>query len=298
MTDKGCVGMTGASQVIILCVIAMAHLPAAGLQSSDFVGSKPETDRVISSTNQKDTLRVPSGKSTITGGDIITIDPVQDEITLKVAGQRQEKIFFDERTRVYWDGQESQLRSLVPGVHASVQTVLDGTSIFALSIHLFSRAPEGLFDGRVAHFNATTRQLTLTLLTSSNSIRLFVPPSTPILRTGQNVVVAGSSGVSDLVPGALISVTFGRNKESGSTAAKIAILASPGVAFVFSGSLSSLNMRARSLVMIDPQDQKSYRIFFKRSQLPSDQSMRYGEHIRATATYDGTRYVASVLVFN
>ena len=290
--------MTGGSLGIILCVVAMAHSPASGLQPSYVDESQAATVYVASSSNQESLSQVPSGHSTVTGGDIMQLDSVQDKLTLKIAGRRPEQIFFDERTRVYQDGKEIPLHSLIPGVHASVQTVLDGTSIFALSIHLFSSAPEGQIDGRVAHFNLKTRELTLALLSSHNSIRLFVPPTTSILRTGQNVVVAGSDGVSDLVPGALISVTFGVNKDSGNTAARIAVLASPGVSFVFSGNLSSLDIHGRSLVVIDPRDQKSYRIFFNLSQLPPDRNMRYGEHILATATYDGTRYVASVLVFN
>ena len=46
----------------------------------------------------------PRGKSTIIGGEIRRVDPVRDELTLRVFGQHPVKILFDDRTQVYLDG--------------------------------------------------------------------------------------------------------------------------------------------------------------------------------------------------
>jgi len=90
---------------------------------------------------------VPRGESTIIGGEIQNIDLVRDELTLRVYGQRPMKILFDERTQVYLDGKKIPLHDLGSGDHASVQTVLDGTSVFALSIHMLSRLPRKRLQG-------------------------------------------------------------------------------------------------------------------------------------------------------
>ena len=57
------------------------------------------------------------------------------------------KILYDERTQVYRDGVKAPLSDLHAQDHASIQTVLDGTKIFALSIHMLSKAPEGECPG-------------------------------------------------------------------------------------------------------------------------------------------------------
>ena len=67
-----------------------------------------------------------AGESTVMGGEIRSVDPVQDQFQLKVFGQRPMKILFDARTQVYRDGKKIPLRDLGSEEHASVQTVLDG----------------------------------------------------------------------------------------------------------------------------------------------------------------------------
>lgn len=240
----------------------------------------------------------PQGKSTVLGGEIVSIDRVRDELTLKVFGQRPTKILFDQRTKVYCDGEEIHLRDLTSAGHASVQTLLDGTSVFALSIHISSRAPEGVFHGSVLRYNSETRELTISALQFRDPIKLLLPAGTPILRKGQDQFSSVSSGASDLVQGALVSVTFASDKDGLGVATQIAILATPGSTFVFSGNLSSLDTHSGSLVLVDPRDDKSYQIFFDSTLLPASRDLHEGEHVRVIATYDGTRYVASVLTFN
>jgi hypothetical protein len=93
-------------------------------------------------------------KSTVIGGAIQNIDPVRDQFTLKVFGGKPMKILFDERTQVYRDGKKTPLRELRPDDHASVETVLDGTKVFALSVHMLSQLPEGERQGQVIDYNA------------------------------------------------------------------------------------------------------------------------------------------------
>src|SRR3954451_1240131 len=104
---------------------------------------------------------MPRGKSTVLGGKIDDVDPVLDQFTLRIFGQRPMKIFFDERTQIYRNGAKIPLRDLRPEEHASVQTVLEGTSVFAMSIHMLSDMPQGESEGRVVDYNPETRELTI-----------------------------------------------------------------------------------------------------------------------------------------
>ena len=240
----------------------------------------------------------PMGKSTIVGGIIRSVDPVRDELTLKVFGQRPLRIRFDERTQVYCDGKKIPLRDLSSAGHASVQTVLDGTDVYALSIHLLSQSPEGEYQGQVLNYNLNTRELTISAARSYVPIKLLVPINTPVARVGQSAFSLTQSGMSDLVKGALISVKFESDREGRGMTHEITVLATPGSVFVFNGSISALDMHSGTLVLDDPLDEKGYQISFDSVRLPTSHNLHQGDHIRVTAEFDGTRYVASAITVN
>jgi hypothetical protein len=240
----------------------------------------------------------PQGKSTIMGGEIQKLDSVRDQFQLKAFGQRLMTILFDERTQVYLDGKKIPLRDLRADSVASIQTVLDGTNVFAISIHLLSRAPEGEYQGQVLSYNSDTRELTVSGASSRDPVKLIVPLNTPITRVGQGELSSSHSGLSNLVKGTLISLTFESNKRGQGIASRIEILATPGSAFMFSGNLSSLDMHTGLLILIDPRDEKSYQIVFDPSKFPTSQTLHEGDSLRVAATFDGSRYVAGSIAVN
>ena len=146
-------------------------LPAATARSQQLVSSQPaaEPDRSTApdrSAAPKDLPSdsvslppLPPGKTTIMGGQIRNFDPVRDQFSLQIYGQRPMKILFDERTQVYRDGVRIPVRNLGPEEHASVQTTLDGANVFAVSIHILSGLPEGECEGRVIRFNPDKGEL-------------------------------------------------------------------------------------------------------------------------------------------
>jgi hypothetical protein len=283
--------------IVVLGAVTTAQLSVADAQSKV---ASPQSD-LMSATASADLSALPPpphGKSTILGGEIRRVDPVRDELTLKVFGQRPVKILFDERTQVYCDGKKIPLRDLVPSDHASVQTVLDGTNVYALSVHVMSQSPEGEYQGRVLNYNPDTGELTVASVLLHEPIKLLVPVNTPITRLGQPTFASLHSGASDLVTGALISVKFESNKKGQGVAREVTVLATPGSAFEFSGNLSSLDMHSGMLVVVDPADDKSYEIFFDSANLPESRNLHEGDHVRVTASFDGTRYVASALTAN
>lgn len=240
----------------------------------------------------------PRGKSTVFGGEIRELDPVRDQLTLKAFGAHPMKILFDERTQVYRDGQKISLRELRPEEHASVQTTLDGSKLFALSIHMLSNPDQAEYEGRVLNFNVTSGELSVASGRSRETIKVLVQGNTSLVRMGQAASVAEQASSSDLTVGALVSVKFSSTGKDLPVANHIAILAVPGSQFVFSGNLTSLDMHAGLLVVIDPRDEKSYQVSFNAASFPAAQNLHVGDNVRVVTQYNGLQYVATELAKN
>lgn len=255
-----------------------------------------EPDTLLS---QSDSLpALPKGKTTIMGGAIRSFDPVRDQFSLQVYGQRPLKILFDERTQVYRDGVKVSLRNLGPEDHASVQTTLDGDKVFAVSIHILSGSPEGECEGRVIQYEPNTGELEVASSMSPKPVTLFVPAGANIARVGEPGFTAESRGLSDLVAGALISASFDSDTARRNVARQIKVEAVPGASFVFSGNISFLDTRTGIMVLVDPRDGKSYEIRFDSARLTASESLRLLANVTVRATYDGTHYAANTIAMN
>jgi hypothetical protein len=281
--------------VIMLGGMAIIQLPVVGAQSSQITAPPPGSTSETAAVDLPALPPLPRGKSTIVGGEIQNVDPVRDVLTLRVFGNQKMKILFDERTQVFRDGKKTSLRELGSANHASVQTVLDGTSVYAISIHVLSHLPQGEYQGRVLSFNSGNRELTISSGLSREPFTLLVPVNTPLVRVGQPALSSENPGASDLVKGALISVKFEADSKGRGVVSQIAILAAPGSAFVFSGNLSALDVHSGTLVLIDPRDNQSYQVFFDSARLPGSYDLHTGDHVVVTTTYDGVRYVANTI---
>lgn len=279
--------------VVVLGATVIAQLSAGDAKSQQFASPEFALKANSPSADMSALPPVPGGQSTVLGGQIRNVDPVQDQFQLKAFGEKPMKIMFDARTQVYRDGKRIPLRDLEPEERASVQTVLDGTKVFAISIHILSQAPEGECEGRVLTFNAATRELAIRSNLSPEPIKLVVPDATPIIREGQPSFTSGHSGSTDLVDGALVSISFESSSGGRSVANRVAVLAVPGYDFVFSGNVSSLDMSLGTLVVLDPRDEKSYQIHFDPGRIPASRSLHPGSEVSVTANFDGTQYVAN-----
>ena len=214
---------------VILGGVVIAQMLAAGAKSQKIAGPQAMLEPESASVELSALPAAPEGRSTIMGGELLNVDPVRDEFSLKVFGQRPMKMLFDERTQVYLDGKRIPLHDLRSNDHGSVQTVLDGTNVFALSIHLLSRSPEGEFQGQVLNYNPDTRELTVSAALSREQLKLLVPMNTPIVREGQVESSLVHAESSDLVTGTLISLTFESDRNGRGVASRIAILATPRI---------------------------------------------------------------------
>jgi hypothetical protein len=284
--------------VVLFGAVVTAQVSFAIAMPEEVAGRQSSLETVSAADDLPELPPVPRGKSTIMGGSIKKVDPVRDQITLKVFGQRPMKILFDERTRVYLDGKKTSLRDLGSADHASVQTVLDGTSVYAISIHMLSLSPEGECDCRVLNYNSGTRELTVSSTLSREPLKLLVSENTRIARVGQQALSSEQAGTADLVKDALISVKFESDGKGRGVANQIAVRAMPGSEFMFSGNLSTLDVHSGLLVLTDPRDNKSYEVFFNSASVPTSQDLHPGDQVRVTAKFDGVHYVASSIAVN
>jgi hypothetical protein len=175
---------------------------------------------------------------------------------------------------------------------------LDGTKVFALSVHVLSQLPEGDRQGQVMDYNPDARELTVSDIMGQGPLKLRVPVDTPILHVGQAAAASHGAGTSDLVKGTLVSVKFKSDNQGRGVASQISILATPGSAFVFSGNITFLDLRSKVLVLVDPTTDSSYKINFDPARLPMSKDLHEGAHVRVTATFDGGSYVASTITTN
>lgn len=235
----------------------------------------------------------PGGRSTVMGGEIREVDPVRDQFMLKVFGGRSVKIYYDERTQVYRNGAVIHLFDLHPSDHASVETTLDGTAIFALKIHLLSNVPGDELRGRVLSFNQRKGELTIMANASHEPMTLHVPVATPVVSVAQDGSSKVQQGVASFVPGSVVDVRYTSGKAGQGVATGVDILAVPGSTFVFSGNLLSMDLHTGRLVIVDPRDKKAYPIDFDSSLLPVMRTLHEGLTVKAVTRFDGTRYVAS-----
>jgi hypothetical protein len=196
---------------------------------------------------------------------------------------------------VFRNGVKTSVSDLRAHDHASIQTVLDGTKIFAMSIHMLSQAPEGECQGQVVSYNAASGTLTVTAALSRQPITLHVPAGTPVVGVGQVTISSPSAGLQDLVKGTLVSVKFDSTNNGRGVARQISIFATPGSSFVFTGNIVSLDLAANRLVLLDPKDDQSYSIVFDRNHFPISKELHVGTHVTVTANFDGSRYIADAI---
>jgi hypothetical protein len=279
-------------EIVLIGTIAALPSAMAGAQATKIDSSEPDLSATNASKNLSVIPPLPSGKSTILGGAIRDVDPVLDRFKLDIAGEKPMRILYDERTQVFLDGKPIPLNQLRPSQHASVQTTLDGTSVFAISVHILSQLQEGDYSGKVESYDPSTGNLDLVVGEGGEPIRLRVTSATKFAREGQMDSASAPSGTADLQPGALVSVRFDPDGNGRASATQITVLATPGTPFVFTGNLVALDMNTGKMALLDPRNNRTYQIDFNPGTIQSIENVHAGQSVRVRAEYDGTRYLA------
>jgi hypothetical protein len=277
--------------VLFMVQLAMGQAVLSPVAQESVKPAAPAEAVVPANSLLPDLPSLPRGKATLVGGSISRLDRVRDQVTVRVFGGPNMKVLFDERTRVYRDGAHASQRDLETGQKVYVETVLDGSKIFARTIHLVTQSSVGESQGQVIDYDAATGDLLLRDELSPEPVKLHVSSSTVISREGQQ-------GAANLVEGALVTVKFQPGSAGRREVSQISILATPGTAFTFVGQVTALDVHAGLMVMVDPRDQKRYEISFDPDRIEIPAALREGSQVTVSAGFDGNRYVASTLAVN
>jgi len=284
--------------IVILAGVSYGQVPAQSAMSSAVVSSPPAISVVNEPEPALDNAEIaldpasllpdlpslPPAKATLVGGRVEKLDRVQDRLTLQVFGGGKMKVVFDPRTRIYRDGAPASAADLRPGDRVYVDTILDGSTVFARSIRLKSTAPTGESQGVIVSYRRGV--LTMRDQLSPHSVTVRLSPSTRIVK-GDKV-----SSANELVPGALVAVKFGAQQEGHDLAREIAVLAVPGSSFTFAGEVINLDLRTGLLVLHSSTDRKTYEIYLDEAAGTVDDNLRQGAQVSVIARFDGDRYVA------
>jgi hypothetical protein len=159
---------------------------------------------------------------------------------------------------------------------------------------MLSKAPEGQTQGQVLDFDSGKSIATIATALSSQPIKLYIPPNTPIARTGQTHFTSDHSGAARLEPGDLITAKFTSGDDGQGVAQQISILATPGSTFIFSGNITDLDMHSGLLVITDPRYNDTYSLYFN-PLVFRDANLHEGDSVRVSARFNGSRYEISTI---
>lgn len=234
---------------------------------------------------------VPKANATLVGGTVERIDRVRDKITVRIFGGGKESFLFDPRTQVYRGGRAVTIADLREGERIYLDTILDGSDVFARSIRLNGSHATGTSQGVVLKFQHERGELTLRDALSPEPVEVRVNSSTRVTR-GER-----AASLNSLVPGCLISIRFSSEREKHNTATEISILAQLGTEYTFSGQVVHIDLRTGLIVLNSTVDHKTYELYLPPSINP-DENLQPGVAVKAVTSFDGERYVVRNIGLN
>lgn len=235
---------------------------------------------------------LPPAKASLIGGTIDKLDRVRDEITVRVFGGGKMKIFFDTRTHIYEGGGQGATSDLHRGDRVYVDTILDGSTVFAKTIRLKTTASTGESEGIVTSYRADRGELAIRDVLSPRPLKIRVTPETRIIHGDH----PGSA--SELASGTLVSVKFGPQQDGRDAAREVSVLAIPGGSFTFAGRVTGLDLRLGLLVLTSSTDNKTYEIYFDPAVVGADDNLRQAADVTVLTRFEGDRYVARSVTVN
>jgi hypothetical protein len=282
---------------------AQTPSPAQSMVSSPATKSADANDPVEATAEESDVSidpasllpdlpSLPPAKATLIGGTIQKLDRVQDEITVQTFGGGKVKIFFDPRTHIYLATEPGSPADLHRGDRVYVDTILDGSTVFAKNIRLRNSVIAGESRGIVTSYSRDGGELVLRDALSPRPMKVRLTSQTKIVRLDH------SSQPVELVPGTLVNVKFGPQQNGRDVAREISVLAVPGGNFTFVGRVTGLDLRLGLLVITSSTDNKTYEIYFDPNLIQPDQNLHAAAEVTVLTRFDGNHYVARNLTVN
>jgi uncharacterized protein DUF5666 len=292
----------------IVAAISLAATAAGQMTPSQSVVSDPSTITTARAASQPatetsdiaidpasllpDLPKLPTAKATLIGGTIGRLDRVRDQITVQIFGGGNMKISFDTRTHVFRDGDQASVSDLRQGDRVYIETILDGSTVFARAIRLKTSAFAGESQGIITGYRADKGELQIRDALSPQAVKIRVTSQTRI------VDGAHAASTSKLAPGTLVAIKFGPRQDGSEVAREVSVLATPGESFTFAGQVTAIDLRLGLLVLTSSIDHKTYEIYLDPSVVGVDDNLRPAADVTVLTRFQGNRYVARSVTVN
>lgn len=241
-------------------------------------GSAPETDNSTPRDDQPRTViagdsgdanaynpileppALPKGKPTLIGGTATRIDHVRNLLTVEPFGSKQKiKVFLDERTHIYRNGEATTVLGIRKGDRVYVDTMLDGSRVFAKNVRVQNQSGAAEVRGQVTAVNSSNGTVTVRDELSAQPVTFAVGSGT------QYSAYKGTATSADVQPGSLVDVQFARGQDKHDVAKEVILLARTGDTYVFSGVVTHIDMRTGMLALDNRSDDQTYELHFNQS---------------------------------
>src|SRR5690348_11871297 len=272
--------------LLLLMMLGMAAGPVSGQNNAAKEG--PATAAQPQSGNYDPLLDLPplpQGQTTLVGGTVHSVDQIRNRLTVQPFGGKAMKVVFDERTHIYRDGVPSTQLVIRKGERVYVDTMLDGTKVFARNIRVVTGTQAADARGQVMRNDAASGRITVQDELSARPVTFRVTPATVVSGAAAN------STVAQLQPGSLVTVKFSPDRRDHDVAQEISVIAAPGSVFTFYGRITYLNMSTRTVAVANESDKKTYDIKFTPTAV-DPQMLGEGKLVLVKARFNGSGYTA------
>lgn len=223
---------------------------------------------------------LPRGKTSLVRGVLKRLDSVHDQLLIHAFGGGDVRVAFDPRTKMLAGDVRTTFNTIPVGSVVSVDTVMDGGKLFAVSVRAGSTAASEL-DGQVVRYDAAKSQITLRDPMNPENFSLKIAPSSVLLNQGK------ATSAQNLVAGTIVRAWFSGAQR---TITKLEILAEPGHSFTFQGKVIAVDLRARVLSLSNETDDSIRELAIDSLNSDSLQLLKENANVRIVAEFDGERY--------
>lgn len=233
---------------------------------------------------------LPKTKPTLIGGTAARVDHIRNQLTIQPFGGGQKiKVFVDERSHIYRNGEETTVLGIRKGDRVYVDTMLDGSRVFAKNVRVETQTGVAEVRGQVTAVNREKGTVTVRDELSSQPVTFAVGSGT------QYSALKGTASGTDLQPGSMVDVQFALGKDKHDVAKEVTLLAKPGDTYVFAGVVTNIDLRNNMLALENRSDDQTYELHFEPSAVDDKSKLKVGAEVTAHAVFNGKQYNANDL---
>ncbi len=270
-----------------------AKTPAADQKASQ--GNSPASNSAAqnaSEDNPYDPILepppLPKGKPTLIGGRATSVDHVRNRLTIQpFGGGAKIKVVVDERSHIYRNGAETTVLGIQKGDRVYVDTMLDGSKILAKNVRVITQSGLAEVRGQVIGTDPDKGTISVRDQLSAKPVSFAVTGSTRYSSK------KGPASAGDVQSGSLIEVQFSPRRDGRTVAQEVVVVAKPGDDYIFSGAVTSVDMRNNSFFVDNRSDEQTYEIRMAPGAMKDTHTLKVGAEVTAHATFDGKQYKAS-----